>query len=120
MVLPPVTSSIVSTSNEARNVAGDGHYYSGQTNDYKPGNGIITLTKPKKPLSVYNYFFSHQRSLLFGEQFDEHLDSKMATQKKNRLHKKVHGQLNFCELAKHVGREWKNLDETSHSFYRGR
>lgn len=81
---------------------------------------IASLHKPKHPLSAYNMFFQLQRQrILDGTDLSrlpityqelQHICAKYKMKQGKRLHRKSHGKIGFCELARTVARRWKNLD----------
>jgi len=56
------------------------------------------LEKPKRPLTAYNMFFQHERRVL--------LDSLPVIKKSKR----GHGKISFADMAKVIGKRWKEAD----------
>jgi hypothetical protein len=82
---------------------------------YKP-------TKPKRPLSAYNYFFQEERARILEEVSggESPLDAKNpppTSAGKGRGQKKPHGKISFESLGKEVGRRWKELPKDKKAYY---
>ena len=69
--------------------------------------------KPTRPLSAYNIFFKHQRTLMLGDDVPSQETEKL----KMKIHCKTHGKIGFAELAKDIAAKWKALDSETRKDY---
>lgn len=70
----------------------------------QPANTKL-LEKPKRPLTAYNMFFQNERQVL--------LDTLPVTKKSKR----GHGKIAFADLAKVIGKRWKEADPDTLAHY---
>ncbi|KAL7567245.1 hypothetical protein ACA910_016714 [Epithemia clementina (nom. ined.)] len=87
-------------------------------------SGGTTVAEPKYPLSAYNMFFQIERKRILNETDSLELpitlndiqairiEHKMK-EKVRRLHRKSHGKIGFCDLARTVSRRWKVIDKAT-------
>jgi hypothetical protein len=69
--------------------------------------------KPSRPLSAYNLFFRHERTLMLGTD----VPSQEVEELKKRVHCKTHGKIGFGPMAKMIGGKWKCLDAAEKQVY---
>jgi hypothetical protein len=75
---------------------------------------------PKQPLSAYNFFFKHERARMLGEDLPcidgESSSSIQPPKKRSRI--TPHRKVTFENMAKQIGKKWKELDTgTSRAIY---
>jgi hypothetical protein len=76
-------------------------------------------SKPKRPLSAYNLFFSEERERILEEIPDKASVAPHASQIRPRKGKpRPHGKIDFQSLAKMVGKRWKDLDAETVAIYK--
>mmetsp|Transcript_6990 Transcript_6990/g.14330 ORF Transcript_6990/g.14330 Transcript_6990/m.14330 type:complete len:191 (-) Transcript_6990:182-754(-) len=63
------------------------------------------LEKPKRPLTAYNMFFQHERQVL------------LASLPVSIKSKRGHGKITFADLAKVIGKRWKEADFKTRMLY---
>jgi hypothetical protein len=69
--------------------------------------------KPSRPLSAYNLFFRHERTLMLGTD----VPSQEVEELKKRVHCKTHGKIGFGLMAKMIGGKWKSLNAEEKQVY---
>jgi hypothetical protein len=75
---------------------------------------------PKQPLSAYNFFFKHERARMLGEDLPciDGQSSSSTQPPKKRSRCKPHRKVSFENMAKQIGKKWKELDTgTSRAIY---
>lgn len=71
-------------------------------------NVQVQLEKPKRPLSAYNLFFQNERKMILSKTPDRTGPGKP---------RRSHGKIGFAALARHIAAKWKNLDDSTRSYY---
>ena len=64
-------------------------------------------TKPRRPLSAYNFFFKDSRERLL----------KLSTVRPEGKPRHSHGKIGFAELARTIASSWKNISEEEKAYY---
>ena len=70
--------------------------------------------RPKRPLSSYNLFFKEERAKMIaelpGDVPSDALSDASSSQGRKRKKQKPHRKVGFEEMARRIGRAWKNVD----------
>jgi len=83
--------------------------------------------KPKRPLSAYNIFFKEERERILqtlpkkGEDVDSKEEEEAGddgTNGKKRKRASPHGKIGFENLAKTIGKRWRELDPDDLTYYK--
>jgi hypothetical protein len=67
----------------------------------------LTLAKPKRNLSAYNYFFKYQREKIL----------KVTPMRAEGKPRRSHGKIGFADLARLIASKWKAVSPDKRAFY---
>jgi len=109
----PVNDSRTSASN-GKNTESKTSKEKTKAKQVKP---LSSRKKPKRPLSAYNIYFRHERAKMLGIDPPSPSSFEYETERRQRKHRKTHGQIGFAELAKTIAHKWKELDDETRLEY---
>ena len=78
------------------------------TMNKKNKNKSAALSKPKRMLNAYNYFFHHHRQLILAQ---------IPHREHGERPKNGHGKINFADLAREVSARWKKASDQEKAYF---